>query len=87
VFIRAHRARLGTYIPMNKNILSIKRAAYELGVTVPAISYHIKRGNLPAGKWLDTYVISASDFSAFVAAKRAGKFNRGRPRKSQGVAS
>jgi hypothetical protein len=78
--IQAHTFRK-VIIGMHKNILSIKRAAYALGVTVPTISYHIKKGNLRADKWLDTYVIDADDFNAFVAAKKAGKFNRGRPRK------
>ncbi len=66
---------------MNKNILSIKRCAYALGVTVPTIAYHIQKGNLPASRWLDTWMIAADDFAAFIAAKKAGKFNRGRPRK------
>jgi hypothetical protein len=66
---------------MKKDILSIKRCAYALGVSVPTIAYHIHKGNLPASRWLDTWMIEVSDFAAFITAKKAGKFNRGRPRK------
>ena len=66
---------------MEKNILTVQQCADALGVTHPAVQYHLHKGNLPGTRWLDTWVIQQSDLDAFIAAKKAGKFNRGRPRK------
>jgi predicted site-specific integrase-resolvase len=53
---------------MNENLIGVREASRILGITIPAVHYHILQGRIPViGKFGNSFILERSHVEAFRA--------------------